>query len=144
MKNHEELNDARLRELAQRLGARGAERVDAERTAVAVVARLRQEPRASRRPWLWIAPAWARAAAAIVVVIGAGLLARSAWHHPPAPAALVEPVSADVSDLSADQLRDLVARVGQPDDSSTLSSPDAGLDELTGPQLRALLEALEG
>lgn len=144
MTNPEELNDARLRELAQRLGARAAERVDVERTAAAVVARLRQEPHASRRPWLGIAPVWARAAAAIVVVIGAGLLARGVSHHPPAPAALVEPSSADVSDLSADQLRDLLGRVGQPDDSATLSPPDAGLDELTGPQLRALLEALEG
>src|SRR2546429_8325117 len=66
------LHDDKLQEVARRLGARAAERLDVERTAQAVVARLRTEPRAEIRVLGWIRPAWLRIAAVLVVVVGAG------------------------------------------------------------------------
>ena len=47
------LHDAKLQEVARRLGAHAAERLDVERTAQAVVARLRTEPRAQVRVLGW-------------------------------------------------------------------------------------------
>src|SRR2546425_5599361 len=66
------LHDAKLQEVAQRLGARAAERLDVERTAQAVVARLRTEPRAEIRVLGWIRPAWLRIAAVLGLRVGAG------------------------------------------------------------------------
>src|SRR5947208_2629314 len=60
------LHDDKLQEVARRLGARAAERLDVERTAEAVVARLRTEPRAEVRVLGWIQPAWLRIAAVLV------------------------------------------------------------------------------
>ena len=52
MNMDEELQDARLRELARLLGAGAAERLDVERTAQAVVTRLRQQPRVMLGGWV--------------------------------------------------------------------------------------------
>src|SRR5256884_8922978 len=70
--NSHELPDAKLQEIAQRLGARAAERLDVERTAEAVVARLRTEARAEGRGLGWIQPAWLRIAAGAPPLVGAG------------------------------------------------------------------------
>lgn len=148
MKDYEEVDDAQLRALARELGARGAERLDVAKTAAAVVARLREEPRAGARRWTWIEPAWARvtaAAAALVLLIGAGFVARGVWWRPlSGVTALAEPSGADMSDLSVGQLEELLREVGQPDDRAAVSAQDASIDELSAPQLRALLEELKG
>src|SRR2546426_224780 len=68
----EELQDARLRELARLLGAGAAERLDVERTAQAVCARLRERPRVTLTGWVWMQPAWLKIAAGIALVLGAG------------------------------------------------------------------------
>ena len=71
---HDEERDHELERLAGRLGMKAAERLDVERTAAAVVERLRVE-RMARRPW-YVQPTWLRAAALVVVMIGAGLVVR--------------------------------------------------------------------
>jgi len=137
------LDDAGLREVARRLGVRAADRVDVERTAQAVVARLREEQRAPLRggAWTWSQPVWLKIAAALVIVAGAGLVARGVWHAPSGAAAPVEP--ADLSDMSAPQLRELLRSVGQPSTPEPVSSQDVGLEDLGPAQLRALLASLE-
>ena len=146
MTREEELHDATLRELAQRLGARAAERLDVERTARAVVTRLREEPRAARRAWLQ--PAWLRIAAAAVVVLGVALVVRSSSRPPLSSrqgVGFVEPAEAELNDLSAVQLRDVLQTVEQgAADQEAVSAQDVGLEDLSTPQLRALLESLEG
>ena len=77
MNDDTRLHDDELREVAQRLGARAAERLDVERTAQAVVTRLRTEPRADVRVLGWIQPVWLRIAALLVLAAGAGVIGRS-------------------------------------------------------------------
>ncbi len=139
----DQLEDAKLQELAQRFGAQAAERLDVERTVQAVLARLREEPRAER--WAWTQPAWLRIAAAVVLLLGAGVVTRSALHRPgPTAGAVVAPLAADLSDLSAEQLRGVLNSLDQPSNEAGAASLEAGLEELTAPQLRALLQSLEG
>src|SRR5690348_13477340 len=136
------LHDAKLQEVAQRLGARAAERLDLERTAQAVVARLRAEPRAASGRWTWIQPAWLRIAAAVVIVVGAGGIARSLLRDR-TPAA-VAAAGTELNDLSPEQLRAVLDAVEHPATEETISAQDVSLDDLSAPQLRALLRSLEG
>ena len=125
MKDDATFHDARLQELAQRLGTGAAERLDVERTAQAVVARLQEEARGPARPSVWSQPAWLKIAAALVVVAGAGVVARAVWPARPGAAAPVETV--DLSDMSAPQLRELLRSVEQPgalQHSGRIGQPD--------------------
>src|SRR3989442_16027169 len=76
------LHDDELQEVARRLGARAAERLDVEGTAQAVVARLRTQPRAEIRGLGWIRPAWLRIAAMLVIVVGGGGVALNVRTSP--------------------------------------------------------------
>jgi hypothetical protein len=134
-------HDTRLQELAQRLGARAAERLDVERTAQAVVEHLRTNPRVE--VWVWMRPAWLRIAAAIVVFVGAGAIALE-MRTGVRTADSVAATGAELRDLSAAQLREVLDAVGQQDgEQPTVSALEVGLEELSAPQLRALLESLE-
>src|SRR5205807_3563877 len=98
MKDDATFHEAKLQELAQRLGTRAAERLDVERTAQAVVARLHEEARAPARPSVWSQPAWLKIAAALVIVVGAGAVARGVRQAPSGATGPVETV--DLSDMS--------------------------------------------
>jgi len=138
------VHDRELQEVAQRLGARAAERLDLERTAQAVVARLRAEPR--RRAWAWagLGPTWLRIAAALVIVAGAGAIARTWWHGPAPVAGVVVPLGEDLSGLTASELRDAIGALDRPLEDETGSGVDVGLEGLGPDDLRALLRSLEG
>ena len=138
--NEDKLHDARLHELAKHLGEAAAERLDVEATARAVVERLRAEPRARR--WQWIAPAWLRIAATVVLVAGAGLVTRAVIRTSPGDDGHY--VAEELHDLSADELRQLLASLDQTLDLDEPRSPDAGLQDLNEEQLRAVLRSLEG
>jgi len=145
------LHDAKLQEVARRLGARAAERLDVERTAQAVVERLRTEPRAEVRVLGGIRPAWLRIAATLVIAVGAGVVVRSLWRHHPIGTALIAAggagagAGADLNDLSLDQLRQVLEAVDQPGgEHEAVSAQDLSLDDLSTLELRALLESLEG
>ncbi|PYP68824.1 MAG: hypothetical protein DMD36_11965 [Gemmatimonadetes bacterium] len=130
------LHDAKLQEVAQRLGAGAAERLDVERTARAVVERLRAGPRAER--WTWVQPAWLRIAAAAILVIGGGLFTRAlVWQRAPGSAVVV-PVGEDLTDLTAEQLREALTVLDQP--VSEEGAGDTGVEGLTAEELRALLQ----
>jgi len=133
------LDDAQLREAARRLGARAAERVDVERTAQAVVARLREERQAPRQRWARLPASWLRIAAALVLLAGAGLVARAL--RGPGGAPQVEAI--DLGDLSPDQLRELLDAVDEPGAQEPVAAQDVGLEDLTPQQLRTLLASLE-
>jgi len=143
--NSHELPDAKLQEIAQRLGARAAERLDVERTAEAVVARLRTEPRAEVRVLGWIQPAWLRIAAVLLLLIGAGVVALNV--RGPQPTTPLPPASAgsELSELSGDELRIVLAALQEPGaERQGVSLQDVGLEDLSALELRALLESLEG
>ena len=143
--NSHELPDANLQEIAQRLGARAAERLDVERTAEAVVARLRTEPRAEVRVLGWIQPAWLRIAAVLLLLIGAGVVALNV--RGPQPTTPLPPASAggELSELSGNELRIVLAALEEPSaERQGVSPQDVGLEDLSALELRALLESLEG
>ncbi len=143
--NSHELPDAKLQEIAQRLGARAAERLDVERTAEAVVARLRTEPRAEVRVLGWIQPAWLRIAAVLLLLVGAGVVALNV--RGPQPTTPLPPASAggELSELSGDELRIVFAALEEPGAERQAVFPqDVDLEDLSALELRALLESLEG
>lgn len=140
MKPHE-IEDPKLLDLARRLGADAAERLDVERVTQSVLAQLRQ-PRRERTWLVWTQVAWVRAAAMVVLLVGIGVVmqpatesVRTAWDDAPAGA---------VQDLSADQLTRVLDELDQPVDVTVPAPDDAGLEDLSEPQLRALLKSLEG
>lgn len=140
MKPHE-IEDPKLQELARRLGVKAGERLDVERMAQSVLAGLRRPAR--ERTWLvWTEVAWVRAAAMVVLLLGTGILlqtraapVRHAWGDPPV---------GSVQELSADQLTQVLDELDQPVDVTVPAPEDAGLEDLSEPQLRALLKSLEG
>jgi len=137
------LDDAGLREAARRLGVRAADRLDVRRTAQAVAARLREERHAprSRGARLWSSPGWLKIAAALVIVAGAGVVARAVRHAPSGLAAPVETV--DLGDLSVAQLRELLQSVEQPRAAEQVPWQEVGLEDLSPAELRTLLASLE-
>jgi hypothetical protein len=152
MTQYEDLDDARLRRVAQQLGAAAAERLDVESTARGVLERLRREARRPARPW-WLAPVWLRAAAAAAAVAAlgvAGALLRGAGHRARDGDELAAPASVELRELSADQLRELLQTVtalaapGAPAAAAVVATQDVGLDDLAVPELRDLLQSLEG
>ena len=140
---HDELHDAKLHDLAKRLGAGAAERLDVERTAQMVLARLRAEPRVSVVARLWMQPGWLKIAALLVLLLGSGVVARRPWRAGAPGTATVIPVGEDLTGLSADQLREAIHSLDQPLAEEGAGSVDAGLEGLSADELRALLHALE-
>jgi len=139
-------DEGTLNEAAGRLGARAAERLNVERTVAAVIERLRAEPRSESR-WSWMQPAWLRIAAALVILVGGGVIGRRLLVHPGTGGHEVAHfVSDDLSDLSADQLRDVLTTLDETLDLGKGSStiPEADLEDLDAQQLRAVLRSLEG
>jgi hypothetical protein len=139
------VNEHDMLKIARSLGARAAERLDVERTAQAVVERLRGEspPRVAR--WSWVQPAWLRIAAAVIVLVGGGALVARQTLWPGgvghAPAHLV---TDDIGDLSADQLREVLSTMDDLLNVGGTSQPDVQLDDLDAQQLRSVLRSLEG
>jgi len=134
------VNDDQLEKLAQRLGARAAERLDVEATAQAVIERLRAERAAGERIGLWLPRQWLRIAAALVIVVGGGAVAlriMGSRHQSSASA------PADLDGLSTDQLKQVLEGVGESGGEAVVSVQDVSLDDLNTVQLRALLESLE-
>ena len=139
------LQDDKLQEVARRLGARAAERLDVEGTAQAVVARLRTEPRAEIRVLGWIRPAWLRIAAMLVIVVGAGVVALNVRTSPHTTPLRSTSAGGELSELSGEELRVVLEALGQPgSEAQAVSAQDVGLEDLSAPQLRALLESLGG
>jgi hypothetical protein len=139
----QEVHDARLREVARRLGARAAEQLDVERTAQAVVSRLRQRPRVTVAEWVGMRPAWLKIAAALVLVLGAGLVTRGFVRERVPTAAVILPPGVDLTVLTADELRETIGALEQPLGEEPAEALDAGLESLDATQLRALLRAME-
>lgn len=134
--------DARLEGLAKRLGQRAAGRLDVEATARKVVERLREQP---VRRIAWVQRAWLRIAAALVIMVGGAVairqtVVRSDGSHP------AHLVADDLSDLSTDELRDVLTKFDEMTSTDSVAVPEGStdLEELDAQQLRAVLRSLEG
>jgi hypothetical protein len=133
------------------MAARRAERVDAERVAAQVTARLRAEPvrgvRIVARPWaLPLSPRWVGLAAAAMVVVLAGTMARSILR-PGSPATVPVPVIAQGLDsLDVQGLERLLRVAGEvrPSTAEPVRMSVSGTwDDLSEEQLRAVLQAVQ-
>ncbi len=133
------MND-RLENLAKRLGTDAAARLDVEATARKVVERLREQP---VRRVAWVQQTWLRIAAAVVIVVGGAVVASRLTPMRPAHAHLV---ADDLTDLSTEELRDVLATFDELISSDSVAVPEGSTDlhELDAQQLRAVLRSLEG
>ena len=133
--------DAKLHDAAKRLGVAAAEKLDVDRIAAVVGERLRSEPARATRP-AWIQPTWLRIAAAVLVLVGGGLVMRHAWS--PTAKHGAHFVTDDLTDLTADQLRDVLSTLDETLDLGSTTLPEADLEDLDAQQLQAVLRSLEG
>jgi len=133
--------DAKLHAAAQRLGAAAAEKLDVEQIAARVVEQLRREPAGATRPG-WIQPGWLRIAAAVVVLVGGGLVLQQV--RSPVVSHDAHFVTDDLSDLTADQLQDVLSTLDETLDLGSTTLPEVDLEDLDAQQLRAVLRSLEG
>lgn len=142
------IDETRLEQLAQQLGTRAAERLDVQATARKVVERLREQP--AERRILWVQQTWLRIAAALVIVVGGGLVLRQQLtpgsNRAPAVAHAAHYVADDLSDLSADELRDVLTSFDAIITTDSGAAPESTTDlhQLDPQQLRAVLRSLEG
>lgn len=138
--NPNDERDIELERLAGRLGSQAAERLDVERTAAAVVARLRAER--ERRRFRWRPAAWLRLAAVIVLMAGAGIFVRARLMTQANTGGTY--VSEELQDLSTDQLREVLGSLDRTLNDAAVEPGDEDLNDLTTEQLQALLQSLEG
>src|ERR1051325_10008696 len=108
------------------------------------VKRLREQP---VRRIKWAQPTWLRVAAALVVVVGGGLVLRQLTPGPDSRVSQhAHLVADDLGDLSTDELRDVLSSFDQLVSSDSVAVPDSTTDlrQLDPQQLRAVLRSLEG
>jgi len=129
------MNEEKLMQAAQQLGARAAARIDVDATARKVVERLREQP---VRRTMWIRQSWVRIAATVIVLVG-GVLWFAPGRGPEARQDGAHLVADDLGDLSTDELRSLLTSLDQILDERVLSDSTADLPELDTQQLRELL-----
>lgn len=141
--NDDQVRDDELRPLARHLGTPAADRLHVERIATAVVQRLRAEPSTGRlgSRW-WVQAGWLRAAAAVVLMVGVGVLVRARSGDASHPAHYV---ADDLRDLSADQLREVLGTLDRTLAEPTSIEPsEDDMNDLTTEQLERLLQSMEG
>ena len=138
------VHDEELRQAARRLGAAAAERVDVERTAEAVLARLRAGDAPARSRIRWIQPAWLRAAAVVVLMIGVGTLLVHRFNPPTvSDRRAARAAGGEIGDMSSGQLQTVLAALDEPAEMPAVHAAEAGLEDLTESQLQSLLRTME-
>lgn len=137
MNGNDRNTEARLVRLASQLGEREAAGVDAQRTAWAVMARLRSQPAARRAWWSRMRLVPLAAGASLVLAVGLGIreLTQDGTEEQIA-------VPIEFAELPDDALQEVL-------DSLALDAPvsdlvPVALNELTESELTALLETMEG
>jgi hypothetical protein len=131
------MDDRQLEQLAKQLGAKAAANVDAQKTAWAVLARLRSTP--VTHPW-WHRFGLVPAAAAAGVILAAGLGIHQ-WLTP-GEALPSLPLPIELNELATNELTEVL-------DSLEFEAPvaelvPASLADLSENQLRDLLASMEG
>jgi hypothetical protein len=131
------VNEQELERLAKQLGSEAAERLDVEATARVVLERLRQ-PSEEKKRITWIRPEWLRVAAALAVLLGAGVVLQKIGDRVMPSHYVLE----DLSDLSAAELTVILSNLDRTLEADSTEAP-LDLERLTPAQLEALLRSLE-
>jgi hypothetical protein len=137
------MEDHELERVAASLGANAAERLDVERVAAGVVARLRTDQAQSQAPrhaW-WTAPMLLRLAAALAILVTGGVLTREALRHTAARPSAVVPVPI-LRELTNDELIEVFDSLGV--EAPVQEGLAVGLESLNETQLKELLSLMEG
>ncbi len=139
-----------IRAAMKSLDARAAQqaaRVDVERVAARVLDRLRRGEVERPRQLLWMSPVALRAAAAVVVLVAAGVIVNIAGDHSEQTASQQLPVVIPAMDsLNAPQLEAVLEATGEVRavaDSTVPATAGDSLDDLTEQQLQILLNSLD-
>jgi hypothetical protein len=135
------MEDHEIERLVRATGQQAADRLDVERVAARVVARLREDRAAARRParaW-WSSPRVLRLAAALAVLVTGGILVRGVWENGAEPGLMVAPM---LRDLSADELTEVYDSLGV--EAPVHEGVAVGLESLSEAQLSELLRLMEG
>jgi hypothetical protein len=124
--------------------ARRAATVDVERVAARVLERLRREGAPAARQAWWVRPALLRFAAAVVVLVTAGVLVSRIPSR--APAARLSVGISAMDSLSSSQLEAVLKAATElsPVADTTLPASTASLEDLSEQQLETLLASLNG
>lgn len=130
------MNDEKLTQAARQLGARAAERIDVQATAHKVVERLREPP---ARRTVWTPQTWLRIAAAVVILVGGAFALRQILPTATPGDHATHLIADDLSELSTDELRAVLASFDQIIDESVVPDSTSDLQELDARQLRQLL-----
>lgn len=137
------MEDREIERAVQRIGAEAAARLDVERVAAGVLARLRADrtERPGARPAWWTAPLLLRLAAVLVVLAAGGVALRGALHHPAATPAGIVAVPG-LRELTDDELIEVFDSLGV--EAPVHEGLAAGLESLNESQLKELLSLMEG
>ena len=132
---------AAVRALDARAAARSAQ-VSPDRVASRVLERLRREGAVEPQIW-WMRPAALRAAAAVVLLVGAGWTVSAIRQHSVQTAARL-PVSVRVDSLNAQQLEAVLQAAGEvrAANFAPVTSSNGSLDSLSEQQLQQVLASL--
>jgi hypothetical protein len=140
------LSEQDIERLARGLGEEAAGRLDVERVATRVVARLRAPAPANRTVFwaFWHPPLLVRLAAALAVIVGGALTVRAAFQRgSPEPAVPGAVASVPLlTDLSAEELVEAFDSLAV--DAPVYPGVAVGLQALNETELRELLRRLEG
>ena len=132
------IDENQIEKLAPQLGANRAARVDPEGTALAVVARLRTR-RGRERRW-WVEFRVLRAAAAVILIVGSGLVLTEARKPSTGTTPFAVPVA--LQQLGNSELNEVLDSLASEAPISEYLSGD--LDELSESELQELLAIMEG
>ncbi len=132
------IDERRIEELARKLGANRAARVDADRTAAAVLARLRTQ-RGHDRRW-WVGLRALRVAAAVMLVVGTGVVLTQG--RKPSMDTIPFAVPVALQALGSGELTEVLDTL---DSEAPISEFVSGeLVELSESELQELLAIMEG
>lgn len=132
------MDERRIEQLARHLGDDRGNGVDPDAMAEAVVARLRSHANRERR--------WAiefkvlRAAAAIILIVGSGLVLNEARQQPSGPSSFGVPVA--LEGLGTNELEQVLDSLDYEAPTSELVA--SGLNDLSESELQELLATMEG
>jgi len=132
------MDERRIEQLARHLGDDRGNGVDPDAMAEAVVARLRSHANRERR--------WAiefkvlRAAAAIILIVGSGLVLNEARQQPSGPSSFGVPVA--LEGLGTNELEQILDSLDY--EAPTSEFVASGLNDLSESELQELLATMEG
>lgn len=131
------MNDANLERLAKQMGARPAAAIDPQKTAWAVLTRLRSSPQ--QRPW-WRRVGLVPVAAAATLMLASGLAIRQ-WVSN-GGSGMTLPVPVELQDLAHEELAEVLDSLEWEVPVSELVP--LTLADLSESELQELLQAMEG